>query len=551
MAGFTTRFGVLSNENTLSKALKNLSSLGMNYDDMVIRNSRAIGATEAELGYQQNPMGFLNDDMYSLFASLSLTDTTLKKNISFFDRNYAKKRTELRNFATQDEIEDILDIIADESIVYDDSGSFSYFTYKGDLKEELLDECEEEYNKIMIYLGFNDGMQAWTYYRKWLIDGYLAFEIIYNDTQDEIIGFKELDPCSLMPAVDDKTNKKIWIQYKDDRVKQRVLYDSQIIYISYSQANSAQRASYVERLVRSFNLLRIMETTRVIWAVNNSSFKTKFIIPVGGQSKNRSKQSLATLMSNYHEVVDFDFESGTLKTNGKPMMQFSKEYWLPSKDGDNPEIETLGGDGPDISDTEALKYFSDKLKKASKIPFTRFDTEGSTVFEMDATSTLREEIKFSKFIDRLRAIYKEIWMKPLYIQICLKHPELATDFAFRNGIGCKYVKDNVFEELKEMELSTKRAEYISTIKDSYVEQDDEMNDVPYFDLEYLIEKQGGFTPAFLDGNKRVKERKKLEKEGYSSDDIEKILAGEDKSKFKPKKEEGESDEEDPLAGLGI
>ena len=86
MAGFTTRFGVLSNENALSKALKNLSSLGMNYDDMVIRNSRAIGATEAELGYQQNPMGLLNDDMYSLFASLSLTDTTLKKNISFLIR---------------------------------------------------------------------------------------------------------------------------------------------------------------------------------------------------------------------------------------------------------------------------------------------------------------------------------------------------------------------------------------------------------------------------------------------------------------------------------
>ena len=117
MAGFTTRFGALSNENVVSKALKQLSSLGMNYDDMVIRNSKAIGTTEAELGYQMNPMGFANDDMYALFASLSLTDTTLKKNISFFDKNYQKKRIELRNFATQDEIEDILDIISDESIV--------------------------------------------------------------------------------------------------------------------------------------------------------------------------------------------------------------------------------------------------------------------------------------------------------------------------------------------------------------------------------------------------------------------------------------------------
>ncbi|WP_296865289.1 portal protein [uncultured Methanobrevibacter sp.] len=550
MAGFTTRFGVLSNNNSVSKYLKTLSNLGMNYDDMVIRNSRAIGVTEAELGYQQNPMGFLNDDMYSLFASLSLTDISLKKNISFFDKNYAKKREELRNFALQDEIEDILDIISDEAIVTDETGKFSYFKYSGELKDELLEECEEEYNKIMIYLGFTTEGGAWNYFRKWLIDGYLAFEIIYDNEQKEIIGFKELDPCSLMPAVEEKTNKKIWIQYKDDRVKERVLYDSQIIYISYSQTNSAQRVSYVERLIRSFNLLRIMETTRIIWAVNNSSFKTKFIIPVGGQSKNRSKQSLATLMNNYHEIVDFDFESGTLKTNGKPMMQFSKEYWLPSKDGDSPEIDTLGGDGPDISDVEALKYFSDKLKKASKIPFTRFDTDNGTVFEMDATSTLREEIKFSKFIDRLRAIYKEIWMKPLYIQMCLNHTELSSDFAFRNSIGCKYVKDNIFEELKEMELSTKRAEYISTIKDSYVEQDAEMNDIPYFDLDYLVEQKGGFSPEFLEGNKQAKERKKLKKEGYSDKDIEKILNGADKSQFKPNKEDT-SDEDDPLSGLNI
>ena len=550
MAGFTTRFGVLSNNNSVSKYLKTLSNLGMNYDDMVIRNSRAIGVTEAELGYQQNPMGFLNDDMYSLFASLSLTDISLKKNISFFDKNYAKKREELRNFALQDEIEDILDIISDEAIVTDETGKFSYFKYSGELKDELLEECEEEYNKIMIYLGFTTEGGAWNYFRKWLIDGYLAFEIIYDNEQKEIIGFKELDPCSLMPAVEEKTNKKIWIQYKDDRVKERVLYDSQIIYISYSQTNSAQRVSYVERLIRSFNLLRIMETTRIIWAVNNSSFKTKFIIPVGGQSKNRSKQSLATLMNNYHEIVDFDFESGTLKTNGKPMMQFSKEYWLPSKDGDSPEIDTLGGDGPDISDVEALKYFSDKLKKASKIPFTRFDTDNGTVFEMDATPTLREEIKFSKFIDRLRAIYKEIWMKPLYIQMCLNHTELSSDFAFRNSIGCKYVKDNIFEELKEMELSTKRAEYISTIKDSYVEQDAEMNDIPYFDLDYLVEQKGGFSPEFLEGNKQAKERKKLKKEGYSDKDIEKILNGADKSQFKPNKEDT-SDEDDPLSGLNI
>lgn len=553
MSGFTTRNGQLSKTNSVSRLLKNLSSLGMNYDDMVIRNSRAIGVTEAEMGYVQNPMGFDYNDMYDMFASLSLTDTNLKKNISYFNANYIEKRKSLREFSLQDEISDILDIVADESIVYDDSGHFTYFDFIGDIADNLFEECEETYNKLLIYLGFNDGIQAWNYYRKWLIDGYLAFEIIYNDTQKEIIGFKELDPNSLMPAVDPESGKKIWIQYKDDLQKQRILFDSQIIYISYSQANTPQRISYVESLVRPFNLLRIMETTRIMWAVNNASYKTKFIIPVGGQSKTRAKQSISTLMNNYHEVVDFDFESGTLKTNGKPMMQFTKEIWLPSKDGESPEIETLGGDGPDISDTETLKYFSNKLKKASKIPFTRFDTEGGAVFEMDSTSTLREEIKFSKFIDRTRSIYRELLIKPLYQQMVLRHPELENDINFRNGISVKFVKDNLFEELKEMDLNTKRAEYISTLKDTFVEQDEEMNDIPYFDLDYLIESLGGFSPDFLKGNQKAKDRKKLQKEGYKDEDIEKILNGADKSKFKKSEENEDSDgaDDDPLAGLGI
>jgi hypothetical protein len=130
-----------------------------------------------------------------------------------------------------------------------------------------------------------------------------------------------------------------------------------------------------------------METTRIIWAVSNASFKTQFIIPVGGKSKTRAKQSLAQLMNNYKEVVDFDWDSASLTTNGKPMLQFNKEYWLPSKDGEQPEIETLGGDGPELSDTESLKYFSDKLKAVSKIPYNRFMYEvygsESYVFTID------------------------------------------------------------------------------------------------------------------------------------------------------------------------
>jgi hypothetical protein len=550
MAGFTDRRkGPLTNTNPVRKIIKDLSNLGMAYDDMVIRNSRAVGFTENQVGYGfMNPMGSDSDDMYAAFAALSLTDTSLKKNISYFDKDYQKKRDQLRTFAVQDEIEDILDIITDEAIVFDDSNYFAYSNFNGEISAKIEEEVGDVYNNIYTYFGFTDSVQPWNYFRKWLVDGYLAFEIIYNDNQTEIIGFKELDPISLMPGVDNETGKKVWLQYKGQGAKERKLWDSQIIYLSYSQVNSPQRISYVERLIRSFNLLRVMETTRIIWAVSNASFKTQFIIPVGGKSKTRAKQSLAQLMNSYREVVDFNYESGEIQTNGKPMMPFNKEYWLPSKEGEQPEISTIGGDGPDLSDTESLKYFSDKLKVASKIPFSRFDKEGGSTYDMDASGMLRDEIKFSKFVNRLRSIFQEILVKPVYLQMCLNHPELKNDISFKAGLGLDFIKDNVFEEMKEMELQTRRVDFIGNMKTQLSVMDSDMNEIPFFDLGWLIKRYGGFTRDDLKANDRAKERTKLKDEGYAEDDIEKILLGADKKDFKPDKPDDGIDE-DPLADL--
>jgi len=547
MAGFTERRrGPLTNTNPVRKLLKDLSNLGMAYDDMILRNSRAVGFTENAMGYTMNPMGADNEDIYAAFAALSLSDTSLKKNISFFDKDYQKKRDQLRIFAVQDEIEEILDVIVDEAIVCDESNYVAYASFHGQVSSAIEEEVNDVYNNIYQYFGFMDAVAPWNYFRKWLVDGFLAFEIVYNDKQTEIIGFKELDPISLMPAIDPDTGKKMWVQYQGQGIKERNLWDSQIIYLSYSQVNSPMRISYVERLIRAFNLLRIMEHTRIIWAVSNASFKTKFVIPVGGKSKTRAKQSLSSLMNNYREVVDFDYDTGEIQTNGKPMLPFNKEYWLPSKDGDSPEIETIGGDGPDLGDTESLKYFADRLKMASKIPFSRFEQDQA--YDMEASGALRDEIKFGKFIDRLRSIFQEILVKPLYLQMILNHPELKDDVYFKSHLGLNFVKDNVFEEMKEMELSTKRVDFIGNMKTQLSTMDENMTEIPYFDLGWLIKRYGGFTREDLRANKRAKERAELEAEKYKDEDIEKILMGGNKKDFKPEEAEG-GVEEDPLAGM--
>lgn len=520
MAGFMDRFGPLGQRRiSIGKALQELSSFGMKYDDMILRNSQAIGVMEDKIGFgQMNPMGYDNEDYWYPFAALSMADTTLRKSISFFDQDYVGKRDELRTFAMNDEIEEILDTMCDETVVYDDKNFFCYPVTIGgsDVDEKIEKELSKSFNQIYNYFGFTQDQSAWYYFRKWLIDGYLSFEIIYNDDQSEIIGFKELDPVTLLPAIDKQTNKKIWYQNKDNPAKERKLFDSQVIYISYGSISTASRVSYTERLIRAFNLMRIMEITRVIWATMNSSYRMKFIIPVGGKSKTRAKQSLAQLMNNYREVVDFNHDSGQLQVDGKPMMGFNKEYWMPSKEGETPEIETLGGEGPDLNDTEALQYFSGKLKMASKIPYSRFDKDSPATYEMSAEGLIREEIKFEKFINRLRSSFQEVLIKPLYLQMMLKFPELRNDINFKNQIALRYNSDNMFAELKEMEIQQKRVDFIQTMKDGLVEQDADMNDISYIPLELLIDEYMHLDPAFkvkIDAYKKKEEEDKKKKGG--------------------------------------
>ena len=573
MAGFTSNNrNNTSNPNPVTRMLRRLSSFGMNYKDDVIQNVRSTDLTFQNTTLQTNPnngqIGSITDDSVQvLFARMASTDPSLSKGyFNLSEENYQKKKEQLRKFSLQDEIEEILDIICEEAIVFDGANKFANIRLNYKVDQKLLDEFTEEYNKIYNYFGFYDTVQATDYFRKWLIDGFLAFEIVYNQEQTEIIGFVELDPVSLTPGIDPNTNEKVWFVNQTQNgttgqtTQDRILYDSQIIYLAYAKADAVSRISYVERLIRSFNILRTMEATRIIWAVTNASYKTQYIIPVGSVQSPRGRQTLAQAMANYKEVVDFDWDSGEISTNGRPMLQFYKDIFLASEGGETPQIQNLGGDGPDISDTETLKYFRDKLRQASKIPNSRFEKEqGEGVYTMSAEGINREEIRFSKFISRLRAIFSEILIKPLYIQMCLKHKEIMTDMNYRVNLGLEYNKDSIFEENKEIELIQKQSDVISSINSSMVVTDDEGNETPYFDFDFLVRKFLGMSDEDLKLNQRFKDEKQLQKEGYKQEDIAKILDGAPKEDFKPvkkkKKDEDEDEDENggdnnnPLAGL--
>jgi hypothetical protein len=255
-----------------------------------------------------------------------------------------------------------------------------------------------------------------------------------------------------------------------------------------------------------------MEHTRIIWNVMNASFRLKMTIPVGSRSPQKAKETLGELMTMYKEDIKLNTDSGELSVNGRPNLQFYKNYLFPVQGGESPKIETINSGGPNLNVIDAVVYFFNKLKADSKIPFNRFAARsGGTVgtYKIGAESAERDEIRYNKFINRIRSIYQEILLKPLWIQMTLDHPELDNDPVFRSQLGVKFNSDNQFGESKEIEQLIKKIDFISGLSEIKEKKGDE--EIPYFSQDFLINK-------FLDltnEDKRVNSiyKKKEEEEG--------------------------------------
>jgi hypothetical protein len=150
-------------------------------------------------------------------------------------------------------------------------------------------------------------------------------------------------------------------------------------------------------------------------------------------------------------------------------------------------------------------YFFNKLKMDSKIPYARFAAKNGTPanYQIAIDQLERDEIRFEKFLRRLRSIFQEILVKPLYIQMCLDYPELAKDRSFKANIGLNFNRDLEFEEQVEMTNLKKKGEFITSLADLKIKSGEE--DVPYFDNDFLIQRFLGMSPDQLKLNEIYKE----------------------------------------------
>ena len=490
--------------STTSSALSNLSKFGNRYEDLLIKNSKAIGFIEGQLSSRSESS--VGNDLLRFSQAIADTTSQLRtKAIAFFQLDYAVKRERLRDIASNGEIEFILETITDDMIVYSDENRFCHakdltgkIMYRGSNKEQrlayqerIMDKYFNNFEEIYTTWGFGEGISAWQYAYQFLIEGHLCFEIIYDDPNKpkKIIGFKELDPVSVAPQLNKDSKGKLflqWAQYDPQTGATRLLSDSQVIYISFANHFKTKRISFVERLIRSFNLLRIIEHSKVIWHVMNAPIRLQTSVPTGSKSFQKAQEDVREFMNLLKEDVFFNGDTGELTVDGKPNILFYKNYVTPINDQNQSiKIEPLSYPGPNLSSSELLGYFTKKLKMDSKIPYSRWEGQsGMGAFTLNSEGISREEIRYQKFVRRLRSAFSELMVKPLYLQMCLDFPELKDDYKFNNAIGISYHNDNVFEEIKQNELEAKRIASF-TAKKGILKDDG----TPYFSTEYLIRSE--------------------------------------------------------------
>ncbi len=524
----------------ISRILTTLSHYGMRIDDKVYKNMRAVPADKA---LQPKDDALLQTTLWGAGANNWKIKPEEEK--TFSEKSLTQKLEILRKMAMQPELEDILDMMANESIVYDDDESYICEPFLDqaliqDLNEKSAEEIRTSMNTqfYKLYALLRWKQQAWDVYKRYLIEGVLAYQIIYDDVENPktILNIIDVDPNTLTKSIEDGV--VYWIQFKDVIGRERKLLDAEIIYIKYEDSGVAPRQSYLERLIRPFNLYRIVEQAQVIWTVTQSSFKTMFTIPVGGMNKAKGAQTLASAMNRYKEDISFNVETGELQVNGRVNMPFNKEYWLPQNEAGKPEIETLVDNGPQLNDSDQIKYFEYKLYKMSKIPATRFDKDAqSTWFGNDPTQALRDEINFSRFVNRMRNTFAEILLKPLRISVALAMPDIKNDKRILDAMSLHFNSYNLFEEMMNIEIMQRRIDFIATFKDSLTETDAEGNEKPFFSLKFLVMQYLKMTDADLELNEKYKLEAELAKKSGKNGNEEK----EDKESSKDE-DESESDE---------
>tara|TARA_B100000579_G_scaffold367245_1_gene327522 strand:- start:1204 stop:2874 length:1671 start_codon:yes stop_codon:yes gene_type:complete len=443
-----------------------------------------IGRTQKQKE-QQEKVSFtlpVQDD-----GSLDIAGTPGAAYATYLDMEGAAKNevdliNRYRQMSLYPEAELAIDDIVNEAVVADrEEAPVGINLEQINLSPDIKQKIVENFHEVIHLLRFKD--TGYDTFRKWYVDGRLYYHIIIDPNQPKkgILELRPIDAIKIKkvrqvlppkdpsnPTIMPRTEE--YFAYNENGMAYnkggeiiRVAVDS--IAYCHSGLLSEDRKmvlSYLHKAIKPLNQLRMIEDAVVIYRISRAPERRIFYIDVGNLPKIKAEQYLRDIMTRYKNKMVYDASTGELRDDRKHMSML-EDYWLPRREGGRgTEISTLPG-GENLGELEDVLYFQKKLYKALNVPSSRLDQESGFVLGR-AQEISRDEVKFTRFIERLRNRFNHLFNTCLEKQLILKGILTLNDWRnIESRIHYEWQTDSQFAELKEAEMLQERLNLLNSM----------------------------------------------------------------------------------------
>ena len=413
------------------------------------------------------------------------------------DRNEIDLIRRYRDIAQQPECDSAIEDIANEAIVSDERGqSVSISLDRLDLSPNIKSKIRDEFDEVLRLLDFN--AKGHDIFRRWYVDGRIYYHKVI-DKKSPRKGIQELryiDPRKIKKVREQRKEKdqatgldivkKIedFYLYNDKGLDQnsgttsgvKITADS----ISYCPSGLVDMhkgtvLSYLNKAIKPVNQLRMIEDALVIYRISRAPERRIFYIDVGNLPKVKAEAYLKDVMNRYRNKLVYDARTGEIRDD-RNHMSMLEDFWLPRREGGRgTEITTLPG-GSNLGEIDDIKYFQTKLYRSLNVPISRLEAENS--FSIGRSDNItRDELKFTKFVQKLRKKFTILFQDMLKTQLVLKGVIAVEEWDnIKEHLQFDFLQDGHFTELKNAELLQNRLDMLGQIE-SYVGT--------YFSKEYV------------------------------------------------------------------
>ena len=385
-----------------------------------------------------------------------------------------------RGVSTHPEVDAAIEDIIIESVsASEDEAPVTIILDKVEVSDQIKKGITEEFDNVLSMLDFtNNGHDM---FKRWYIDGRLYHHLVVNESNIKA-GIQEIRPIDSA-----KIRKVKQVKKKKDPVTGANLVESVDEYYIYQEKPGQQTSgvklshdsvsyvtsgllsadrkkvvSHLHKALKPINQLRMMEDSLVIYRLARAPERRIFYIDVGNLPRGKSEQYMKDIMARYRNKLVYDADTGQIRDDRKHMSML-EDFWLPRREGGRgTEISTLPG-GENLGQIDDIIYFQKRLYRSLNVPINRLEQEAQ--FSLGrSTEISRDELKFQKFIDRLRKRFSMLFLEILKKQLVMKGLITDEDWNdWKNDLVIDYTRDNHFTELKDAELLRERLQTLDQV----------------------------------------------------------------------------------------